>query len=211
MEREEVERLIFYEQTREQAAAEFRRNPQNPENLTKLGGILVELAQFAQGPESSEMIKDAISKLEAAVAIKPRMHEALWWLGNAHITEGFQTPDLAVATLSFEKGAKRFKEALTLDPTNDEYRKYLEMALKGPELHQEMQMRNALRGLQQQQLAGAGLIGGPEGGEGGGKAGKKKASSELGYDVAGWVILTVSVGLWLTLLSARSAAAAPPR
>ncbi|CAI7800927.1 unnamed protein product, partial [Closterium sp. NIES-54] len=68
----------------------------------------------------------------------------------------------------------------------------------GPELHQEVQKQMAL-----QQALGAAVhpssMDAP-------KVQKKKKSSDLWYDVAGWVILSVGVVAWLSILSAR----APP-
>ncbi|CAI5462926.1 unnamed protein product [Closterium sp. Yama58-4] len=184
--------------TREQAMAEFKKNPHDADNLTKLGRTLVELAQFIQGQESNEMLDDAVSKFDEALKIAPSRPDTLWWLGNAHTTRGFQTPDATLANVSFEKASDCFRKALDADPSNDAYRKSLEISLKGPELHQEVQKQMAL-----QQALGAAVhpssMDAP-------KVQKKKKSSDLWYDVAGWVILSVGVVAWLSILSAR----APP-
>ncbi|CAI5951676.1 unnamed protein product [Closterium sp. NIES-65] len=258
--------------TREQAMAEFKKNPHDADNLTKLGRTLVELAQFIQGQESNEMLDDAVSKFDQALKIAPsrpdtlwwlgnahttrgfqtpdaqcstpllsffpfpdavsKFDEALkiapsrpdtlWWLGNAHTTRGFQTPDATLANVSFEKASDCFRKALDADPSNDAYRKSLEISLKGPELHQEVQKQMALqqalgaavhpssmdapkvlKQMALQQALGAAVhpssMDAP-------KVQKKKKSSDLWYDVAGWVILSVGVVAWLSILSAR----APP-
>eukprot|EP00475_Leptophrys_vorax_P046069 TRINITY_DN9758_c0_g1_i1.p1 TRINITY_DN9758_c0_g1~~TRINITY_DN9758_c0_g1_i1.p1 ORF type:complete len:206 (-),score=29.05 TRINITY_DN9758_c0_g1_i1:502-1119(-) len=196
--REDFERIMFFEQTRAQAMAEFERNPHDAENLTKLGRTLVELAQFIQGQESNNMLDDAVSKFEESLKLAPGKADTLWWLGNAHTTRGFQTPDAMLANVSFDKASDSFRKALDVDPSNEAYRKSLEISLKGPELHQEVQKQMAL----QQAVAAAvhpSSMDAP-------KVPKKKKSSDFGYDVAGWVILTVGVVAWLSLLSAR----APP-
>ncbi|CAI7820555.1 unnamed protein product, partial [Closterium sp. NIES-53] len=143
--REDFERVMFFEQTREQAMAEFKKNPHDADNLTKLGRTLVELAQFIQGQESNEMLDDAVSKFDEALKIAPSRPDTLWWLGNAHTTRGFQTPDATLANVSFEKASDCFRKALDADPSNDAYRKSLEISLKGPELHQEVQKQMALQ------------------------------------------------------------------
>ncbi|CAI5526693.1 unnamed protein product, partial [Closterium sp. Naga37s-1] len=175
--REDFERVMFFEQTREQAMAEFKKNPHDADNLTKLGRTLVELAQFIQGQESNEMLDDAVSKFDEALKIAPSRPDTLWWLGNAHTTRGFQTPDATLANVSFEKASDCFRKALDADPSNDAYRKSLEISLKGPELHQEVQKQMAL-----QQALGAAVhpssMDAPKV--------QKKKSSDLWYDVAGW-------------------------
>eukprot|EP00897_Mesotaenium_endlicherianum_P009177 jgi/Mesen1/8288/ME000045S07749 len=186
--REEVERLMFFEQAREQAAADYKKNPKDADNLMKWGRTLVELAQFSQGQDAFEMIGDAILKLEEALALSPKRHEVMWWLGNAHTTLGFQTADAGQAGLSFKRAS--------VDPTNDAYAKSLEVSMKGPELHQEIQKQMMMQAAVAQ--GGQGL--GPEP-----KAAKAKKSSELGYDIAGWVILTVSVFVWLGIKNMESA------
>lgn len=185
--REEMERLLFFEQTRERLNAEYKKNPHDPESLTRLGQTLVELAQFSQGQDSFDLIADAISKLEEAVDIDPKGSDTFWWLGNAHTTQGFQTPDPLLANICFQKAASRFKEAIDLDPTNDSYRKSLEVSLKGPELHQEIQKQMAL----QQQLAIHAAPAEPKV--------RKKKESEFFYDVAGWVILISGVVAFLSM------------
>lgn len=198
---EELQRLMIFEENMKQATAEYKRNPKDVENLTKLGRTLVELAQFMQGQEAVEMIEDAVSKLEEAVAISPKKHDALWWLGNAHTTKGFQTPEAALANASFEKAAVVFRQALEIEPRNDAYRKSLEVSLKAPELHEELHKQMAM------QAAVSGMGPGPAESS---KGAKKKKGSDLGYDIAGWCILAVGLVAYLGFVNMKAAAAAPP-
>ena len=79
---------------------------------------------------------DALEKLQEAVTLDANCHEALWWIGNAHTTQGFQVPDPQQAAVCFTKAAKVFKQAIERDPTNDSYRKSLEVSLKVIRSHQ---------------------------------------------------------------------------
>jgi len=182
--REELERLMFFEQMREQAMVEYRNNPKDVNSLVKLGRTQVELAQFVQGPDSVDLISDAMAKLAEAVKLDTKRHEAYWWLGNAHATQAFQTIDFGQATDLFGQATQFYQKALTIDPSNDNYKKALEVAEKGPELHQEIHKQ-----LAQQQVLMAGPT--PPGIDRDAKGSKKKKSSDFWYDVAGWVILSV--------------------
>jgi hypothetical protein len=57
LQREELERLMVVEQTREKAAAGYARNPKDADNLTRWGGALLELAHFRQGQDSIDMVQ----------------------------------------------------------------------------------------------------------------------------------------------------------
>jgi tetratricopeptide (TPR) repeat protein len=143
MQREELERLMFFEQTREKAAAGYARNPKDADNLTRWGGALLELAHFRQGQDSIDMVQDAVKKLEEALQIKPRKHDALWCLGNAHTSQGFLVTDTDKANSYFKKAARCFQQALDEEPNNELYLKALEMTEKAPSLHQELQKQLA--------------------------------------------------------------------
>ena len=92
MSREDVERLLFFEEAREKAEDEWTKDPTDAHALTRWGGSLLELAHFRQGAEAVEMIEEAVKKFEAALAINPRKHDALWCLGNALTSQGFLFP-----------------------------------------------------------------------------------------------------------------------
>ncbi|CAM6105242.1 unnamed protein product [Calypogeia fissa] len=199
--REELERLMFFEQTREKAAADYLRSPTDPDNLTRWGGALLELAHFRQGQDSADMVQEAVSKLEEALRINPRKHDTLWCLGNAHTSQGFLVTETDKANEFFKKAAKCFQMALEEEPNNDLYQKALEMTTKAPSLHQELQRQLA----SQQVLAG----GGSASTAGASKVSKKKKKdNDFKYDVMGWIVLSIGIVAWMSL--ARTAPHPPP-
>jgi tetratricopeptide (TPR) repeat protein len=199
MQREELERLMFFEQTREKAAADYIRSPTDPDNLTRWGGALLELAHFRQGQDSIDMVQDAVSKLEEALRINPRKHDALWCLGNAHTSQGFLVTETDKANDYFKKAARCFQQALDEEPHNELYQKALEMTEKAPSLHQE---------LQKQLASQAAIGGGPAAGPVKQAGAKKKKDSDFKYDVMGWIVLAVGVIAWVGL--AKSNMPPPP-
>eukprot|EP00887_Chlorella_sp_A99_P002576 scaffold6.g2576.t1 len=201
--RDDLERLMFFEQAKDQAEREFKANNKDALALTKWGGALLELAHFKQGNNAYEMIEEAISKFEGALALDARRHDALWCLGNAYTSQGFLSPDAAAAAEYFDKAGGCFKKAVEQDPTNDSYRRALDMSSKAPQLYQELQRQLAAQ-------HGGSPRGAGEGGRGGATAQKKKPLiSDFWYDVGGWVVL-VGLGLGLVALSRGAAAAATP-
>lgn len=189
--REEVERMLFFEDARARAEIEHGQNPKDAQVLTRWGGALLELAHFRQGPEAVEMIEDAVEKFEAALAINPRKHDALWCLGNALTSQGFLFPDASDAMRYFEEAKACFRRALDEEPNNEIYRKALEMTDKAPGLHAELQRQLA------EQAAAQSAYGG--GGYGYGSAAKMHDENDFWWDVAGWVTFGLIAASWVVM------------
>ncbi|KAJ9563978.1 hypothetical protein OSB04_009138 [Centaurea solstitialis] len=168
-------------------------------NLTRWGGALLELSQFGDINESRKMLQDAVSKLDEALAINPAKHEALWCLGNAHTAKAFLTPDYDEAQIQFEQAFQCFQKAVEECPGNEHYLQSLASCAKAPELHKEIHKHGGL-GQGQQALGG-----GP-----GASSSAKKAnkSSDLKYDIFGWIILAAGLVAWVGM--AKSNAPPPP-
>lgn len=62
----------------------------------------------------TSFISDAVVKLDEAVKLDSSRGDSFWWLGNAHTTRGFQTPDPEQAGVSFEKAQDCFRKAIDL-------------------------------------------------------------------------------------------------
>ncbi|GLT69831.1 hypothetical protein SLA2020_419490 [Shorea laevis] len=89
-----------------------------------------------------------------------------------------------------------FKQAVDEDPSNELYCKSLEVSTKAPELHSEIHKHE-----------GPGFAG-PSASSTSTKTSKKKKSSDLKYDVLGWVILAVGIVAWVGF--AKSHVPPPP-
>ncbi|KAM2682635.1 hypothetical protein EV1_044355 [Malus domestica] len=189
----DFDRILFFEHARKISEATYIKNPLDADNLTRWAGALLELSQFQNVLESKKMTQDAISKLEEALMINPRKHDALWCLGNALTACGFFTPDQKEARVYFLKASQCFQKALNEEPGNDLYRKSLEVAAKAPQLHLDLHKRG-LGQLGMEAAAGAGT--GPSTSIGG-KTTKKNKNSDLKYDIFGWIILGVGIFAWL--------------
>lgn len=57
---------------------------------------------------------DAIEKLEEALVVDPKKHDALWCLGNAYTSSAFLIPGLDEAKVFFDKAAIFFEQAYEL-------------------------------------------------------------------------------------------------
>ncbi|KAL3640044.1 mitochondrial import receptor subunit tom20 [Castilleja foliolosa] len=197
----DFERVLFFEHARRTAEATYAKNPLDADNLTQLGGVLLELSQFQNGPDSKKMVQDAVDKLEEALAINPQKTDALWCLGNANTASAFLIPDFNEATVFFDKAAQYFEQACELEPHNDLYKQSLEVAPKAPELHKEIHKQG---GLAQQAMEP-----GPSASTGAKKQSSKKSkSSDLKYDICGWIILAVGIVAWMGF--AKSNVPPPP-
>ncbi|QDZ18271.1 translocase of outer mitochondrial membrane [Chloropicon primus] len=181
---EELERLIFFEAAKEQAKLEVKKNPKDVQALVRWGGALLELAHLKQGHESIVCIEEAVEKIEQALKIDPRKHEALWCLGNAYTSQGFLHASVEKAQDYFDRACECFRKACKEDPSNEVYKKALEMNSKAPQLHAQIQKQ-----LQQQQEAAVQE-----------QAKIQSANTDYLYDIAGWVIL-VGLGVGLVVMS----------
>ncbi|XP_059669969.1 mitochondrial import receptor subunit TOM20 [Cornus florida] len=193
----DFDRIFFFEHARKTAEVTYVKNPLDAENLTRWGGALLELSQFQSFPDSKKMIQEAISKLEEALVVNPKKHDALWCLGNAHTSHAFMTPGQDEAQGYFDKATQYFQQAVDEEPDNELYCKSLEVAAKAPELHMEIHKH----GLGQQAMAT-----GPS--TSSAKSSKKKKNNDLKYDVFGWIILAVGIVAWVGF--AKSHVPPPP-
>lgn len=197
----DLDRILFFEHARKAAETAYAKDPRDAENLTRWGGALLELCQFQTVDESKQMIRDAISKFEEALAINPKKHDALWCLGNAHTSSAFMTSDQDEAKVYFDKAVIHFQQAVDEDPENELYRKSLEMTSKAPQLHMEIHQGGAFAA-QQQTIAS-----GPSASSAA-KSTKKNKNSDLKYDILGWVILAAGLVAWVGF--AKSQVPPPP-
>ncbi|XVF60031.1 hypothetical protein PTKIN_Ptkin08bG0010200 [Pterospermum kingtungense] len=201
----ELDRLLFFEQARKVSEATYAEDPRNADNLTRWGGALLELSQFQSLQDSQKMIRDAISKLEEALSIHPKRHDALWYLGNAHTSFAFLTSKEDEARPYFEKATQYFQQAVDGDSDNEIYRRSLDVSVKAPELHQEI----IKHGLSQQTLGGPG----PSASTSSSStktATKNKKSSDLKYDICGWIILAVGLVAWVGFATSQMPMPPPP-
>ncbi|KAL1289803.1 hypothetical protein HN51_058181 [Arachis hypogaea] len=194
----DFDRLLLFEHTRKTAEAKYAANPLDADNLTKWGGALIELSAFQDPRDSKKMIDDAISKLDEALLIDPARHATLWCLGNAHTSYAFLTPDFDAAKVNFDKARECFQRALDADPENELYKKSLEVTDKAPILHMEIH-KNGLG-----QMTGGGASSTPSKR----KESAKQKSSDLKYDIFGWVILAIGIVAWVGM--AKSQVPPPP-
>ncbi|KAF7819420.1 mitochondrial import receptor subunit TOM20-like [Senna tora] len=201
MQQSDFDRLLFFEHARKTAEATYSSDPLDADNLTRWGGALLELSQFQNVPDSKKMIEDSISKLEEALTINPKKHDTLWCLGNAYTSQAFLNPDQEEAKVSFDKASEYFQQAADEDPANELYLKSLEVTAKAPELHSEIHKHGFA-----QQAAGTA---GPSTSSST-KTQKKKKSSDLKYDIFGWIILAVGIVAWVGLAKSHPPPPPPP-
>nr|XP_043608173.1 mitochondrial import receptor subunit TOM20-like [Erigeron canadensis] len=193
---EDIERLIMFEHARIIAETHYAKDPTDADNLTRWGGALLELSHLGDANEGRNMIKVAISKLEEALSINPVKHEALWCLGNALTSLAFITPDTDEAQILFEEASDSFQKAVNQCPGNELYLQSLANSSKAPELHYEFHKHGGFNQTHQ-----------PSGGESTtsarAKGPAKTKSSDLKYDVLGWVILAAGVVIWVGMAKSQ--------
>ncbi|XP_065876365.1 mitochondrial import receptor subunit TOM20 [Euphorbia lathyris] len=197
---DDFNRVMMFEHTRIAAEATYAQDPLDADNLTKWGASLIELSQLQSAPEAKKMLNDGISKLEEALAINPTKAETLWYISNANTSFAFLTPDIEEAKEYFDKARDYIQQAVDEDPDNELYRKSLEVTIKAPDMHVEFHKS----GISQQALGEAASSTSSNA-----KASKKnKKSSDLKYDICGWIILAVGFIAWVGM--AKSHLPPPP-
>lgn len=196
---DDADREQFFEAARVQAQREFETDSTNSQALVRWGGAMLELAHYKQGDDSIKMINDAIVKLQQAIDMDADRADAYWCMGNAYTSLGFLCSDKPAALKKFEDAKVAFQKCQEKDPSNETYRKALEMCEKAPDYYDEIQSHIAASG---------GAADGPPGSAR--KAGGAGASaiSDVWFDIGGWVLLGAAVAGALVL--ARAGAAAKP-
>ncbi|KAJ9176194.1 hypothetical protein P3X46_011533 [Hevea brasiliensis] len=142
------------------------------------------LWQFQTIKDVKWFLINAISKLEEALVINPAKADSLWYIGNANTSYAILTPDLVEAKGYFDKASDYFQQAVDEEPRNDPYHKSLEVTAK---LHMEIHEC----GISQQTMGSK----------------KNKKSSDLKYDIFGWIILVVGI---VTLVGMARSHGSPP-
>jgi len=159
---------------------------------------LLELAHFRQGHEAYAMIEDAIAKFKQAIELDPEnRHDALWCLGNAYTSQGFLSANAEVSAEFFTKAGDCFEKAAAMDPSNESYKRALEMSSKAPQLYAELQKQ--LEAANESAMLSDRVEKK--------KSGMKKATGSSGgywsdttYDVLGWATL-VAIGFGIAAIS----------
>lgn len=203
----EFDRIMFFEHARKAAEASYAKDPRDVDNLTRWGSALLELSSFQQPAEAKRMIQDAISKLEEALEVEPKKPETLWCLGNALTSLAFLFSDADEAGNFFKQAGEYFTKACEEDPSNELFRKSLEIAAKAPELHAEFHKGGFAQQLQQAEAPAAA---GSSASASTRTTTKKKKSSDLKYDIMGWVILAVGIVTWVGFAAKNSMPPPPP-
>jgi len=183
--------MIFFEEACQRAESDHDKDPTDAQVLTRWGGALLELAHFRNGSDAVEMIERAVKKFDAALKINPRKHDALWCLGNALTSQGFLFREQSKAEEYFNKAKSCFQRALNEEPTNEIYKKALEMTDKAPGLHAELQRQLAEQELEQNKVRR------PQ--SSAGSTTEASVSSEWFYDISGWVCFAGIALSWAML------------
>eukprot|EP01024_Parvocaulis_polyphysoides_P006982 TRINITY_DN1207_c1_g1_i1.p2 TRINITY_DN1207_c1_g1~~TRINITY_DN1207_c1_g1_i1.p2 ORF type:complete len:234 (-),score=44.25 TRINITY_DN1207_c1_g1_i1:331-963(-) len=185
---EDMERMMFFEQARQQAEADYKKNNKDVLALTRWGGALLELASFHQGSQAETMINDAEDKFKEALSIEPDRPDTLWCLGNAYVSKGFLSTLEADANELFDQAKDVFEKARDKEPDNQAYNKAVEMTGRAPQIWHEIQAQLS----QMERQGGQSRIGGKKGD----KKAKKSMLSDWYWDAMGWVCLVgIIVGI----------------
>lgn len=195
---EERERLLYYKDAIARAEVEYRKNNENAEALTQWGVGLFEIAHFHQGAEALDLIHEAVQKLEMALAINPRKHDTLWFLGNALTSQGFLYPDTDKAMAFFKKAEECYKRAVDEEPNNEIYARSLQLTKKAPELHKDVQRQLAAQAAAQKSANESAKVAAAQ--RAGRRAGEgQNADSDFFFDLGGWIILGALATGWVAL------------
>ncbi|GKB96535.1 mitochondrial import receptor subunit TOM20, partial [Tanacetum coccineum] len=138
----------------------------------------------------------AVLKLEEARTIDPAKHEAHWCLGNVHNVYAFLTSDLDKAKILFDEALRCFQKAVDESPGTEHYLKSLASNAELRKLHKDSYTQEVL-GQAQQTLGG-----GPAESSRATRSAKNK-SSDLKYDICGWVIFAVGIFIWIGMAQSR--------
>ncbi|KVI09826.1 Plant specific mitochondrial import receptor subunit TOM20 [Cynara cardunculus var. scolymus] len=235
----DFDRLVLFEHARRSAEATYAKNPHNAENLTRWGGALLELSSFQSIEESKSMIKDAISKLDEALLIDPKRHDALWCMGNAQTSYAFLTPDRDEAKGYFDAAHTYFQKAIdeaSFTSTLDCEIQFHEMAITGHisslalslfaytimddpgnELyHKSFEVASKAPELHAElhkqgfnQQVMASGAGAGSSTSSNAKGLKSQKNSDLKYDIFGWVILAATIVVWIGFAKANVSPPSP--
>ncbi|MCL7033242.1 hypothetical protein MKW94_002827 [Papaver nudicaule] len=192
MSNEDYQQLVYLERACEAAERNYGIDPNDADNLTRWGGVLLSLAQLLNVAESIDMIKAAISKLEESLLINPLKHETIWCLGYAHMMHGLMTPDYNRNYI--DRAAKFYEEAVEKDPGNQKYLNSLKLIATAPQLHAEIHKQDV-----SQQAPGAGAGSGSSNSSEMGT--KKEKNYDLIFDIGGWVVLAAGLATWWVMMS----------
>lgn len=94
-----------------------------------------------------------------------------------------------------------FQRAIDEDPSNELYSKSLELTLRAPEIHKEIHKSGGMQETIER---------GPSASSSATMKKKKKKSSNLKYDIAGWIILAVGIVVWVGMAKSHIPPPPPP-
>ncbi|KAH0445893.1 hypothetical protein IEQ34_025273 [Dendrobium chrysotoxum] len=232
MSREDLERVMFFQEAREQAHKAVQNNPSDATAHTQLGGALLELSHFQAGPESNAMIQEAsdrsLSKIVTVIQMEKEFRLQARVFLNLQLLllpgkKGFLTPDHEAAKEHFLQAKNAF-----LKPTKRGQMyghgafifssSFFDVILQMQEPENDM-YKKAMEMTDKAPDLHADLhrqISAQEGLQeplslGGGEATSSKtaggsAVSEFWYDAAGWVILIGLGAAWMSLFRTEQAA-----